>query len=115
VRPAGHRQRGFGIALQIVERTARARDSFTAHALTRQYELSGFDAVARYGVDGYGRMARRIAILVQAQFGFLGVSRQQCTLGDLGLARGRVRAHFAADLSRLFEHSRSAEERSGTR
>ena len=47
-----------------------------AHALTRGYELSGFDAVARYGIDGYCRMARWIAILVQAQFGLLGVSRQ---------------------------------------
>jgi hypothetical protein len=62
--------------LQIVERTARARNCSTAHALTLEYELSGFDAVARYGIDGYCRMARWIAILVQAQFGLLGVSRQ---------------------------------------
>ena len=79
-----------------------------------KYELSRFDPVARDGVDHYCRMARRIASLVQAQFGVLGISHQQRAMGDVGVACTRVRAYFAADLSRLFEHSRSAEERSGS-
>jgi hypothetical protein len=60
--------------------------------------------------DGYRGLDGRLSKKVQAELGILAVPLEQCVVDYLGFGRRSVRPASLADLSRLFEYSRSSEE-----
>src|SRR5688572_12387821 len=58
-------------------------------------------------------LARRLAITTQAQYRFLGVSYQQCSLGGVGLARQRLGVDCSSVLLGHTQYPRREEDRRG--
>ena len=72
--------------------------------------LRELDAVARDGNDRRSGVARRFPFSGETKSRVLDLSRQQCSLGNMGVACARPRVDRSSAVSCCFEHSRRAEK-----